>query len=116
MASPVSLEFKDPDPILHAAVNGTKTVLTSANRNAGPQLKSFVLTSSMAAILNNYPEPYTYTEEDWNLAAPAAVARLGKDTPGRDIYGASKTAAERAMWQFRDEQKPSFDLAAINPG
>jgi nucleoside-diphosphate-sugar epimerase len=116
MASPVSLEFTDPDPILHAAVNGTKAVLASAKRNAGPQLQSFVLTSSMAAILNECPAPYTYTEEDWNLAAPLAVAKLGKNTPGLQIYGASKTAAERAMWEFRDEQKPSFTLAAINPG
>jgi nucleoside-diphosphate-sugar epimerase len=116
MASPVSLEFTDPDPVLHAAINGTKTVLASAKRNAGPELQSFVLTSSMAAIMNDYPEPYIYTEEDWNSTAALAVAKLGKNTPGRQIYGASKTAAERAMWEFRDEQKPSFTLAAINPG
>jgi nucleoside-diphosphate-sugar epimerase len=115
MASPVSFFFTDPDPILHAAVNGTLTILNSALKSAGPQLKTVVVTSSIAAIKTTNPPPYVLTEKDWNEFALSEVARLGKETPGPIIYGASKTAAEKAFWKWRDDNKPSFTMTAINP-
>lgn len=71
--------------------------------------------SSIVAIINNYQTDYTYTESDWNEFAIPFVEKLGENAPSGAIYAASKTAAERAIWRFRDEHKPSFTLTAINP-
>jgi nucleoside-diphosphate-sugar epimerase len=39
----------------------------------------------------------------------------GVKTAGNVLYVASKTAAERAVWKFRDEHKPAFAISTINP-
>lgn len=114
MASPVSFFFKDPEPVLHAAINGTNTILNSALK-AGPQLKTVVVISSIASIKTAAQPPYTFTEKDWNDYAESEVKRLGKETPGPVIYAASKVAAEKAFWKFKEEKKPSFTMTAINP-
>ncbi|KAL2195206.1 hypothetical protein P885DRAFT_79648 [Corynascus similis CBS 632.67] len=113
LASPVSFDFTDPEPVLRAAVNGTARALESAEKE--PKIKSFVLMSSIAAMLQDHEGDYTYTEADWNTTAEDTVSELGKAAPGRVIYAASKVAAEKAMWSFRDEHKPNFTLTAINP-
>jgi nucleoside-diphosphate-sugar epimerase len=99
---------------MHTAVTGTTTILNSAQK-AGPQLKSVVIISSIAAISSAKESPYTFTEKDWNDVSEAEVKRLGKETPGGHIYRVSKTASERAFWKFRDEKKPAFTMTAINP-
>jgi nucleoside-diphosphate-sugar epimerase len=114
MASPVSFFFTDPDYVIGTAVGGTSSILKSALR-AGEQLKSIVYISSIAAIKSPKELPYTFTEKDWNTFSESEVARLGKDSPGPQIYLASKTAAERAFWKFRDENKPTFTMTAVNP-
>jgi len=113
LASPVSFLFTDPEPVLRNAINGTLRALESAHKEPG--IRSFVLMSSIAAMLRNLEEDHTYTEDDWNTVAEEAVRQLGKKTPGGVIYAASKVAAERAMWNFRDEHHPTFTLTAINP-
>lgn len=113
-ASPVSLSFTDPEPVLHAAVNGTKSILESSLK-AGPQLRTVVFMSSIAAVFSNHEPPYTYTEKDWNNVSEDLVKQLGKNAPGPQIYIASKAAAEKAFWKFRDGNKPSAAFAAINP-
>ena len=113
LASPVSLTFEDPDPVLRAAIQGTVRALESAHKE--PSIKSFVFMSSIAAVAIPREEDYTFTEADWNTVAEDAVKELGKATPGPLIYTASKVAAERALWRFRDEHKPKFTVSAINP-
>jgi len=73
--------------------------------------------SSIVAIINQreLAGDYTYTEADWNNFAEPLVERLGKDTPSGAIYAASKTAAERAVWKFREEHKPKFTVTVLNP-
>jgi nucleoside-diphosphate-sugar epimerase len=116
IASPVSMSFTDPDPVIHAAVNGTKTILKSAKAFAGPQLKAFVMTSSVAAIMNdNVTIPHTFDETQWNTTAVDVVKEKGKETPGPTIYRASKTLSETALWDFVKEEKPTFTATAINP-
>ncbi|KAE8454301.1 hypothetical protein EG329_005226 [Mollisiaceae sp. DMI_Dod_QoI] len=115
MASPVSFFFTDPDPIMKAAIHGTNSILASALAHGSPTLKRVVLTSSIAAIMSAKDEPHVFTEKDWNNDSEAEVARLGKQTPSGHIYRASKAAAEKAFWKFRDENKPSFTMTAINP-
>ncbi|KAH7085576.1 hypothetical protein BKA63DRAFT_20804 [Paraphoma chrysanthemicola] len=115
LASPVSFGFKDPAPILHAAISGTKTVLNSAYAYAGPSLKTVVIMSSIAAVKNAAKPPYTFTEKDWNDTAEKLCEAKGTDTPGPVIYSASKVAAEKAFWEFQKEKKPPFTMTAVNP-
>jgi nucleoside-diphosphate-sugar epimerase len=115
MASPVSLYFTDPDPIITTAREGTRTILASALNHAGPQLETVLLTSSIAAIMGGHEPGYTYTERDWNTVAEAEVARLGKNAPGAFIYRASKIAAERAFWEFKKTFEPGWKMGTVNP-
>jgi nucleoside-diphosphate-sugar epimerase len=107
------LSFTDPEPVLKGAIEGTLRALEAGHKE--PSVKSFVLMSSIGAILSTKEGPYTFTEANWNDEAGAVVSKLGKDAPSALIYFASKVAAERAMWSFRDEKKPSFTLTSVNP-
>ncbi|KAK4199521.1 putative oxidoreductase [Triangularia verruculosa] len=113
LASPVSLSFTDPEPVLKAAVEGALRVLESAITE--PSVQSFIFMSSVAAITDSEVKKERFDETDWNDSAERVVRELGDKTPGHVIYFASKTAAERAVWKFRDEQKPGFKIAAVNP-
>ncbi|KAF9731291.1 hypothetical protein PMIN06_010778 [Paraphaeosphaeria minitans] len=114
LASPVSFGFTDPEPVIKAALDGTTVILNSALK-AGSQLKSIIYLSSIVAIMSGNPAPYTYTEKDWNNWAEPTVAAKGKDTPGVVIYCASKAAAEKAFWKFREDNKPAFTQTSLNP-
>jgi nucleoside-diphosphate-sugar epimerase len=115
MASPVSFSFTDPEYVIGTAVQGTASILDSALKFGLPTLKSFVYMSSVAAIFNSYKLPYTYTEADWNTESEMEIARLGAEAGGRHIYRASKTAGEKTLWAFKEKQRPSFAMTAINP-
>jgi nucleoside-diphosphate-sugar epimerase len=120
-ASPMSLNFSDPEPVINTAVQGVRSVLASAHLSTGAgssTVKSFVLLSSVAAVVGKKPNDnpqYTFTEADWDDVSQIEVARLGKQSPSMMIYKASKTAAERAMWDFQRDEKPVFTMTAINP-
>lgn len=113
LAAPVSMHFTDPDPIINTATKATEEILVSAAKE--PSVKSFVLMSSITAVSGRADGPHIWTEKDWNDFAPDFVAKNGKSSPGPLIYSASKVAAERAFWKFRDEHHPSFTMTAINP-
>ncbi|KAK0710645.1 hypothetical protein B0H67DRAFT_601619 [Lasiosphaeris hirsuta] len=113
LAAPVSLFFTDPEPVLKGAIHGTLRALESAHKE--PSIKTFVLMSSITAILGQKEGDYTFTEADWNTAALPLVEELGKAAPSRVIYSASKVAAEQTLWKFRDENHPTFAMTAINP-
>jgi nucleoside-diphosphate-sugar epimerase len=112
-ASPVSFFFTDPEPIMHAAINGTTSILESAVKQSS--VKHFVHMSSIVAVFEPKEGDYTYTEKDWNTVSEALVAKEGKGANGTDIYMASKTASEKTLWKFRDERKPKFTVTALNP-
>lgn len=102
VASPYVLDVDDPQrDLVDPALTGTLNVLNAA-RDAG--VRRVVLTSSLAAITDE-PDGRTYTEDDWNE----------KSSLERNPYHYSKTLAERAAWEFVDDEKPSFDLVVINP-
>jgi nucleoside-diphosphate-sugar epimerase len=113
-AAPVSLTFTDPEPVMHAAIQGTSSILNSALK-AGPQLKSLVFMSSIAAVMGAQQQPHTFTEKDWNNYSEGEVARSGKAAGSIHIYFASKTAAERTLWDFQKKHSPSFAITSINP-
>ncbi|EEA21883.1 hypothetical protein TMatcc_008693 [Talaromyces marneffei ATCC 18224] len=120
-ASPMSLSFSDPEPVINTAVQGVRSVLESAHLSAGAgssTVKSFVQLSSIATVIGKKPDDdahYEFTETDWDNESENEVARLGKQTPSMKIYKASKTAAERTMWDFQKNEKPTFTMTAINP-
>ncbi|KAI9873487.1 MAG: hypothetical protein M1830_000349 [Pleopsidium flavum] len=49
--------------------------------------------------------PYTFTEADWNNVAESKAKELSDSAPATVLYPVSKVAAERAVWQFKDEHK-----------
>ncbi|KAH6677014.1 hypothetical protein F5X68DRAFT_37934 [Plectosphaerella plurivora] len=114
LAAPVSLSFTEAEPIIRTATTSTRGVLESAAKE--PSVKSVVLMSSIAAILDTTkPGPYVFTEKDWNLKSLELIKMLGDKSPGILIYSASKTASEKTFWDFQAEKKPAFAMTAVNP-
>lgn len=111
----------DPEPMMRASVQGTTSLLASALAESQKQarkdvLKSVVFMSTVSAVFSSYkPAGHVFTEADWNDAAEEEVRRLGKNTPGYVIYQASKTAAERVLWQFGKDTGPEFAMTALCP-
>ncbi|KAL2262284.1 hypothetical protein VTK26DRAFT_1836 [Humicola hyalothermophila] len=119
LASPVSMTVTDPVPMMRASVRGTTSLLASAlaEREAGKgALESFVFMSTISAVFSSTrPDGHVFTESDWNDEAERQLAELGANTPGYVIYQASKTAAERAFWQFGQETGAGFAMTALCP-
>lgn len=99
---------------MHGAVMGTRTLLESAYAH-GADLQTVVLCSSIVAVTSPRPSGHVYTEDDWNEFSESEVAAKGSGAKSIDIYAASKTAAEKEFWKFRDERHPSFSMTAVNP-
>ena len=90
------------------AKRGNQVILDSALKT-GPQLSSVVITSSAAAVFDaSKPVGTVFTESDF---ATSALERAEKDkaeglkTPPGVLYSASKAAAEKEVWRWRDEHK-----------
>jgi nucleoside-diphosphate-sugar epimerase len=119
VASPATFNPEDAiRDVVNPAINGTLSLLNSAHKY-GKNVKSVVVTSSIVTLLNSEAEPgHIFTESDWSDAAFQQVLKLkeqGKPIDGFLAYVASKNEAERAVWKFRDEKKPSFTLSTILP-
>ena len=101
---------------LHSpAVNGTKNVLKSIQKH-GKNVKRVVLTSTFGAIVDlRKKRPHTFTELDWNTDSTSALESKGDDISPGEAYKAGKTLAEKAAWQFVEDNKPKWDLVALNP-
>ncbi|WOO83831.1 Ketoreductase azaE [Vanrija pseudolonga] len=114
-ASPFHLKADDPDELIKPAVNGTVGILDSIKKN-NPNVKRVVITSSVAAILDDdIPKPHTYEEDHWNEYSVREVKEKGRNATNGDKYRASKTLAEKAFWKWIEDNKPSWDGAAIHP-
>ncbi|GAA5942535.1 SDR family oxidoreductase [Sporobolomyces koalae] len=113
-ASPFHFNVEDPHKdLINPAVQGTTNLLRAAKTE--PSIKRVVITSSFAAIVNPHDPVYTFTEKDWNEYSTKQVEEKGKDVDPSQAYRASKTLAERAAWDFLKNEKPSFDIATVNP-
>jgi dihydroflavonol-4-reductase len=91
------------DDLIRPAVDGTLRVLRAAAESG--TVRRVVLTSSIAAVTAGNPNDVAHplTEADWSKPEEA--------TP----YAKSKTLAERAAWEFA-EQDGRIELTAVNPG
>lgn len=94
------------DDLIVPAREGTLRALKAA-RAAG-SVKRVVVTSSYAAIgYGHSDKSKTYDEKDWtDLKNPAANV---------SAYAKSKTIAERAAWEFIEQNGNTMELATINP-
>lgn len=103
VASPYpSSDPKDEMELIRPARDGAVRVLKAA-RDAG--VKRVVLTSSFAAIGYGVEESeHAYTEQDWTDPAADVSA-----------YVRSKTLAERAAWDFLENEGGAMELAVVNP-
>jgi hypothetical protein len=70
---------------------------TDQSRLIRPSVKRIVITSSVAAVMADLPEPKLFTADDWNEQAIQAVEKEGKAASGFHKYCASKTLAEKGM-------------------
>lgn len=104
VASPV-----EPGPVADewslvlTARGGTLRVLGAA-RDAG--VRRLVLTSAFHAIAWGHPhDDHVFTEEDWTVL----------QGPGTDAYARSKTLAERAAWDWVEEEGQGMELVTLAP-
>ncbi len=106
----------DPNAVIPGVIAGAINALSAAAKE--PAVKRVVFTSSSAAILTaRVNEEFTFTASDWN---DSAVEKAWAPPPYEQeramaVYGASKTQAERATWEFVREKKPGFVLNAVLP-
>uniref|UniRef100_A0A060T0Z3 ARAD1C19756p n=1 Tax=Blastobotrys adeninivorans TaxID=409370 RepID=A0A060T0Z3_BLAAD len=110
-ASPFHFNHTDPEKdILNPAIKGTTGILHSIKKY-GPNVKHVVVTSSFAAMLNSYtwPAKEDYTEESWN---PVTYEDSLKP---ENTYIGSKKLAEKVLWDFVEQEKPSFTASTVNP-
>ncbi|MGW2235224.1 SDR family oxidoreductase [Streptomyces sp. NPDC001759] len=92
----------DDDELVGPAREGVVRVLRAA-RDAG--VRRVVLTSAFGAVGIGHPRRSTpFTEEDWT--------DVDADIPP---YQRSKTLAERAAWQFVEDEGGGLELAAVHP-
>ncbi|KAJ7746277.1 NAD-P-binding protein [Mycena metata] len=113
-ASPFNFVFTDNEKdMLIPAKQGALTLLRAAK--AEPAVKRVIFTSSFAAITNPHLDPrpgHTYTEADWN---PSTWEEAVQSTDRHFVYLASKTFAEKAVWNFVKDEKPTFSVTSIVP-
>lgn len=103
VASPfVAEQPKDENELIIPAKEGTLRALKAAKK-AG--VKRVVLTSSFAAIGYSIdPRNHVFTELDWTDENAPVQA-----------YIKSKTIAEKAAWQFMEDEAAAMELTVINP-
>ncbi|KAG6888784.1 hypothetical protein C0992_007514 [Termitomyces sp. T32_za158] len=114
-ASPFYFNAASVDELLRPAVNGTVSILKSALK-CGQMIKRVVVISSAAAV-SDFSVYKVLNEDDWNEPSVREIEEKGADAPGFVKYFASKTAAERAAWDFYEQNKAviSWDLSILNP-
>lgn len=111
-----NLDFlDDPNAIIPSVISGINNVLDAASTE--PKMARFVYTSSSTAATNPKPNKvFDIDENTWNTEAiEAAWAPPPYDGRRWDVYGASKTQAEQALWKYAEEKKPSFEVNAVLP-
>lgn len=97
------------DEVVGDAVKGALNALKSASKEPG--IKRFVLTSSSCATTMPKPgKKFTVHKDTWNDEAVKLAKE--KDADSFMIYAASKTEAERQVWDWVKKNKPSFIVNA----
>lgn len=103
------------------AIKGTTTILQDGLTS--PTLKKVVITSSVTALRNETEA--VWTEKTWNPLTREGALELEKKIKSdpsipSQIYGSSKTLAEKAAWTWYNEAEekkkpPHFTLTTVLP-
>jgi nucleoside-diphosphate-sugar epimerase len=102
--------------MLSSALVSHPSILNSTLKH-GNALKRVVLTSLFVSVFEQTEVPRVFTESKWNDVSVEAVKMKGTGADPFTIYQASKTLAEKAVWEFvaTHSSEISWDLVAINP-
>jgi nucleoside-diphosphate-sugar epimerase len=106
LASPVVLSGVEPESIIGPAKRGTIGILQSIANHASPDFSHFVLMSSIAAMMRRDVAPgYVFSENDWSRLTEDLLQTMEPAQIKDVAYYASKTIAERALWEFMETNK-----------
>ena len=101
-ASPMDFSVKDWNALVRPADESCSEILTSAIRHAGPQLESFVFLSSAVVRQDpRKPDLHPRTGVEWHDHVEEIRQRLGLRAATNVLFQASKSLAEKAVWDFR---------------
>jgi len=102
----------DPKEVVDPSVKGTLNIFKSATRE--PKVKSFVCTSSSTACMLPIPDvKIKITKDTFNESAIEAAYK--PNATAFDVYAASKTIAEKALWDSVKKSSPAFQVSAVLP-
>ncbi|ESK96317.1 d-lactaldehyde dehydrogenase [Moniliophthora roreri MCA 2997] len=108
---------EDPREVIDIAVEGVTSLMTSALKH-GSTVQRIVFTSSTASVIQGSPTSVvSVSESDWNEESVKNIDALGKNADFMTKYAASKTLAEKAIWEWHQQHKAevAWDIAVINP-
>ena len=113
-ASPVNVPGGSFDDFVKPAVSGAVNILESIKEH-GPTVKRVIVTASFVSMLQY--AMVQHNETHWNEKIFEMIKSKGDQVSPMELYAASKTLAEKAVWEFVEKNKGSlgFDLATINP-
>ncbi|GAB7330188.1 hypothetical protein MBLNU13_g01854t2 [Cladosporium sp. NU13] len=101
-----------PEEVIPIVVKGATNIVAAALKD--PSVKSLVYTSSSTAALLPQPNKrIEVTKDTWN--DDSVNAAKGPKPNQWEVYGASKTEAERAVWRIAKESGARFQVSAILP-
>lgn len=106
----------NPNNVIPRVVAGTKSLLEAAMKE--PSVQQFVYTSSIAAMISpQLGDTTRLTADTWNDEAVQQAWAPAPYEPSRawPVYAASKTQAEKAVWEFVNEKHPRFKVNAVVP-
>ena len=95
--------------LIDPAIIGTTGILRSIKASA-PTVKIVVITSSFASMINTANPPKVYDETCWN---PVTVEQAQESA--NIAYRVGKTFAEKAAWDFVENETPNFQVATMLP-
>ena len=105
-ASPMDFSVQDWNAWVRPADESCTEILNSAIKHAGPQLESFVFLSCAAVVESPRDRGLqARTGIEWHDAVEEIRARLGPRAAVNILYQASKSLAEKVVWEFRAKHK-----------
>ncbi|EJD37534.1 NAD(P)-binding protein [Auricularia subglabra TFB-10046 SS5] len=115
IAAPIEPEGEvDPQFWLRPAVEGTLNLLRAAKGVSS--VKRVVIIGTTASIVDFDLKPVQYTSDDWNDAAIKTLEEQGAKTSAWLTYCASKTLAERAVWDYtKSHPELGYDVTYVLP-
>lgn len=108
----------DPTVTIPATIKSTLNVLEAAARSES--VKRLVLTSSSSTVYTpsaSSKKAKTISSNDWNIEVVAKALAPPPYEPERwaDVYGASKTLSERALWKAWRESDTALVVNTVAP-